>query len=108
MNTEAAKNFIKNHARPLEMALYRYFYENGTPQAVITELAKYQNADGGFGHGLEADNWNPHSNPIATNDAVITLYRTGALDKDSAVVKGIVRYSALSAWRRPASSSLWC
>ncbi len=27
MNTEAAKNFIINHARPLEMALYRYFYE---------------------------------------------------------------------------------
>ena len=74
------------------MALYRYFYEHGTPQAVITELAKYQNADGGFGHGLEADNWNPYSNPIATNDAIITLYRTGALDKDSAMVKGIVRY----------------
>ena len=92
MNTEAAKNFIKNCARPLEMALYRYFYENGTPQTVITELAKYQNSDGGFGHGLEADNWNPNSNPIATNDAIITLYRIGALDKDSAIVKGIVRY----------------
>ena len=69
-----------------------FFYENGTPQAVITELAKYQNAAGGFGHGLEADNWNPNSNPIATNDAIITVYRIGALDKDSAVVRGIVRY----------------
>ena len=88
--------------------LYTDIYENGTPQAVITELAKYQHADGGFGHGLESDNWTPPSNPIATNDAVITLYRTGALDKDSAVVKGIVRYSALSAWRRPASLSPWC
>ena len=77
MNTEAAKNFIKNHARPLEMALYRYFCDNGTPQTVITQLVKYQNADGGFGHGLEAYNWNPHSNPIATNDAIITLYRIG-------------------------------
>ena len=48
MNTEAAKNFIINHARPLEMVLYRYFYEHGTPQDVITEFAKYQNADGGF------------------------------------------------------------
>lgn len=29
MNTEAAKNFIINNARPLEMALYRYFMETG-------------------------------------------------------------------------------
>ena len=92
MNTEAAKDYIRNHARPLEMALYRYFYECGTPQTVTTELAKFQNPDGGFGHGLEADNWNPNTNPIATNDAIITLYRIGALDKDSAIVKGIVRY----------------
>ena len=92
MNTEAAKNFIKNNARPLELALYRYYYDNATQQTVITELVKYQNPDGGFGHGLEADNWNPNSNPIATNDAIITLYRIGTLDQDSTVVKGIVRY----------------
>ncbi len=92
MNTEAAKNFIINNARPLELALYDFFYENAEKETVIAELAKYQNEDGGFGNGLEADNWNPHSNPIATNDAIITLDRIGALDKDSAIVKGIIRY----------------
>lgn len=92
MNVEAAKNFIINNARPLELSLYKFFYENAEKETVITELAKYQNEDGGFGNGLEADNWNPNSNPIATNDAIITLYRIGALDKNSAIVKGIIRY----------------
>ena len=32
------------------------------------------------------------SSPIATNDAIITLYRVNALNKDSDIVKGIVRY----------------
>ncbi len=63
------------------MALYHYFYEGGSKQKIIEELAKYQNEDGGFGHGLEADNWNPNSNPIATNDALITLHRISAMDE---------------------------
>ena len=48
MNVEAAKNFIINNARPLELSLYKFFYENAEKETVITELAKYQNEDGGF------------------------------------------------------------
>ena len=92
MNITAAKDFIIHNASPLELALYRFFYEKKEKEAVIAELEKYQNEDGGFGNGLEADNWNPHSNPIATNDVIITLYRIGAFEKDSAMVKDIIRY----------------
>lgn len=92
MRIEDAKAFIIKNARPLELSLYRYFFENGTREAVIEELAKYQNEDGGFGHGLEADNWNPDSNPIAVNDALITLYRIGGLDATSPIVQRIVSY----------------
>ena len=45
-----------------------------------------------MGNGLEADNWNPNSNLIATNDAIINLYRIDALGKDSAILKDIIRY----------------
>ena len=94
IDIEKAKAFVKAYARPVEKALYEYFVENGSRENVIAELAKYQNTDGGFGHGLEADNWNPASTPITTNDAVILLWRIGALDSDSDIVHGIVRYLA--------------
>lgn len=92
MDIKKAKQYVKEQARPLELELYRYFFENGTQQAVIEELVKFQNEDGGFGHGLEADNWDPNSNPISTNDAIITLYKMKALKKDAKIVLDIVSY----------------
>ena len=92
MNRTAAKQFILQNARPIDLAVYQYFFENGSNQAVMEELSKYQNEDGGFGHGLEPDYWNPNSSPIATNDAIITLFRVGALDPNADMLKGIVRY----------------
>lgn len=92
MDNQAAKCFIAANARPLERAVYRYYFEHGAKSAVINELKKFQNPDGGFGHGLEADNWNPNSNPIATNDAIITLHRIRALKDADDVTNGIIRY----------------
>ncbi|MGN0747693.1 MAG: hypothetical protein ACI4ML_13515 [Aristaeellaceae bacterium] len=92
MHQAAAKAFIVNHARPVDLAVYRYFFEQGDRARVVEALAAYQNADGGFGHGLEMDFLNPASSPIATNDAIITLHRVGALRRDSAMVRDIVRY----------------
>lgn len=92
MNREAAKQFILSNARPVDLAVYKYFFENGSRESVVDELTKYQNDDGGFGHGLEPDYLNPGSSPIATNDAIITLYRVGALEPDSRIVKETARY----------------
>ncbi len=92
MDKNKAIKYISENARPLELAVYRYFFEDGSNQAVIDELSKFQNADGGFGNALEPDFFNPNSSPIATNDAIITLSRVNALDRDSDIVKGIVSY----------------
>ena len=92
MNQEAARAFITRHARPVDLAVYQYHFEQGDSNRVVEALGAYQNPDGGFGHGLEPDFWNPASSPIATNDAIITLHRVGALRKGSAMVQGIVRY----------------
>ena len=92
MDINKAKKFISDNARPLELAVYRYFFEDGSNKDVIAELSEFQNADGGFGHALEPDFFNPNSSPIATNDAIITLSRVNALDRDSDIVKGIVKY----------------
>ena len=92
MNINAAEAFIKGNARPLELAVYKYFFENESNQAVVDELIKFQNPDGGFGNALEPDFFNPDSSPIATNDAITTLCRVNALDRNTEIVKGIVRY----------------
>lgn len=92
MNMNAAKQFILQNARPVDLAVYKYYFEGQSNEMVIAGLSEFQNGDGGFGNGLEPDFVNPASSPIATNDAIITLYRTGALGKDSDMVKGIVKY----------------
>ncbi len=92
MDKNKARKFISENARPLDLAVYKYFFENGSKQAVVNELKKFQNADGGFGNALEPDFFNPNSSPIATNDAIITLNRVNALDRNSDIVKGIIRY----------------
>lgn len=48
MNCDKAADFIKRNARPLDKAIYRYFFEKQGSKNVIKELIKYQNADGGF------------------------------------------------------------
>ena len=92
MDENKAIKYILLNARPLELAIYKYFFENESNQAVIDELSKFQNADGGFGNALEPDFFNPNSSPIATNDAIITLYRVNALNRDCEIIKGIIRY----------------
>lgn len=92
MDKNAAIKYILENARPLDLAIYKYYFENESNQAVVDELSKFQNTDGGFRHGLEPDFFNPNSSPIATNDAIITLASVNALDRDSAIVQGIVKY----------------
>lgn len=92
MDKNAAIKYILENARPLELVIYKYFFEGESNQAVIDELSKFQNADGGFGHALEPDFFNHNSSPIATNDAIITLFCVNALDRNFNIVKGIVKY----------------
>lgn len=56
---QKAKEFIYRNARPLDLARWQFHFEGGGKEAVINALECYQNDDGGFGHGLEPDSWNP-------------------------------------------------
>ncbi|OPZ64900.1 MAG: hypothetical protein BWY85_00911 [Firmicutes bacterium ADurb.Bin506] len=63
---ERARDFIKVHARGIDQALFAYLFEAASPDDVIRELSKYQNADGGFGRWLESDFAVPASSAAAT------------------------------------------
>lgn len=87
-----ARAFIYRNARPLDMARWRYHFEGGNREDVLTALVAYQNADGGFGYALEADSFNPNSSPIQTWAACEILREIGFTDSSHAIIKGILRY----------------
>ena len=43
MILEKSRNFIYRNARPLDVARWRYLFENGSSDDVINALAAYQN-----------------------------------------------------------------
>ena len=88
------RNFIYRNARPLDLTRWQYHFENGNREAVLTALSAYQNVDGGFGHALEPDSWNPNSSPIQTWAATEILKEIdyNLSDKDHPIVIGILNY----------------
>lgn len=93
MNTyERARQFVFRNARPLDYMRWKFFFEGGSPENVADLLASYQNADGGFGHGLEADCLNPGSSPIQTWSATMILREIGLYDPKHPIVAGVIRY----------------
>ncbi len=88
---EKARAFIYRNARPIDLARWRFHFEGGAAQDVWEALAFYQNVDGGFGHGLEADCWNPASAPIQTWNAACILMDTRA-PREHPLVQGLLRY----------------
>jgi hypothetical protein len=92
-NFEKATTFIKENARPLEKALYNFYFENGSVEQVLLELSKYQNEDGGFGHALESDVRLAASNQLATSVAFQILSELN-IGPDNHIVKRAIDYLA--------------
>ncbi|MDR1821492.1 MAG: hypothetical protein LBQ91_03540 [Oscillospiraceae bacterium] len=89
---EKARAFIYRNARPLDLARFKYHFEGGRREDVLTALSYYQNPDGGFGHALEADAWNPNSAPLQTWTATELLHELGFTDAGHPIIQGILRY----------------
>lgn len=70
---QVATNWILENGRELDQTLMQQLFFEGTETAVLVALAKYQNEDGGFGNGLEADIRMPNSSPLATTVAMQLL-----------------------------------
>lgn len=89
---EKAKKFVYRNARPLELARWKYHFENGSVDEVLNYLSMYQNEDGGFAYALEPDNWNTNSTPIAVWFATQRLWEIGFTDTAHPMVQGILKY----------------
>jgi hypothetical protein len=73
MSTDAiarAGQYVRQHGRDIDQARFAYHFQRATQEELLGVLARYQNADGGFGHALEPDIAAPDSNPFATELAL--------------------------------------
>ncbi|MFD0581644.1 hypothetical protein [Dactylosporangium darangshiense] len=76
----SADRFLLAEARLLERRLFATLFRGASPDAVVDVLRGYQNADGGFGHGLEPDKRCPASLPIDVEIAFQAMAAAGTAD----------------------------
>lgn len=89
---ERSRRFVYRTARPLDLARWKFHFENGTVESVLQALTAFQNDDGGFGNAVELDYWNPNSSPIQTWKATEFLKECGVTDSQNDVIQGILKY----------------
>lgn len=89
-----AREFMYRNARPLDLARFQYHFENGSKEAVMNVLSYYQNEDGGCGHAVEADCWNPHSTPLHSNTAGSIIREIDWDDAKHPLIQGLLKYYA--------------
>ena len=72
-----ATGFVWRTARLLERHRFAFLFLDGQREKVLEALRPYQNADGGFGNGLEPDVRAPLSQPVPTWTALCILDEAG-------------------------------
>ena len=91
---EKARAFMYRNARALDLARFQYHFEGGSAENVLNVLSYYQNADGGFGHAIEADCWNPNSIPLHSNGAGSIIHEIGWTDATHPMIQKLVGWYA--------------
>jgi hypothetical protein len=86
-----ARQFLETHGRAVECALFAYAFGDGSMLDVVQALSEFQNADGGFGHGLEPDVRTPSSSALATSIG-LGILRELRVPADSPQVANAVGY----------------
>jgi hypothetical protein len=82
---------LERIARPLDWVVWQAWRGQMTQDDVVAHLAAFQNADGGFGHGIEPDVWHPASSPLATTIGIQYAHRIG-LPSQHTLVQWALRY----------------
>ncbi len=83
--------WMHTYARPYDLVKWNYLMNGGTKDAIVHEMLKYQNPDGGMGSGFEPDVICPKSAAIPTAEAIFQAYEYGH-DFNSDWMKRILSY----------------
>ncbi|NLK95096.1 MAG: hypothetical protein GX275_07875 [Clostridiales bacterium] len=92
IDIKKASLWMHRNAREIDLARWKYHFENGDKKEVIDALMLYQNPDGGFGNAIDPDNWNTNSLPYATLYAIDILGEIDFYDFKHPIYKGILKY----------------
>lgn len=84
--------WMHRNARELELARWKYHFENGDKMEVVNALMYYQNPDGGFGNAVDPDNWNQNSVPYGTYFVLEILKEINFIDLNHPIYIGIKNY----------------
>lgn len=82
---DRAREWVGEHARPLERARFAHVVDGGSVESVAEELLAFGTQDGGFGQALEPDCRAPQASVLATLTA-LDIARQHGLPGDHAVV----------------------
>ncbi|MFN2122972.1 MAG: hypothetical protein ACK2UP_05665 [Candidatus Promineifilaceae bacterium] len=86
---QRAESFVKTHARELDQQLFKFLFNGASGDGVLKALRRYQNKNGGFGHGLEPDFRTPASSPMATSVALQYCVAVAAPEDHPVVTKSM-------------------
>jgi hypothetical protein len=94
------RKLVHRGARPLDYTKWKFVFENGNCDDYLSVLSSYQNEDGGFGHNIEANNWNPNSSPYTVCIAMDYLDTADGYGSEikNMIVQGIIKYLASGAY----------
>lgn len=61
------RDYMNKEVRPLEKAIFNYYFNDSNDEDILDMLEKFQNPDGGFGQGIEPDFKLVESSPMGTS-----------------------------------------
>lgn len=84
--------WMHRNARELELARWKYHFEEGDKLEVVNALMYYQNPDGGFGNAVDPDNWNKNSVPYGMHFVLEILKEIDFFEFNHPIYIGIKKY----------------
>lgn len=81
--------YIRRYGRQLDIDLFDYHFHRQSSSNSLMSLGKYQNLDGGFGHGLEPDFTTTQSSSIATTLAIQYLEKVDVESSNNQLTRAL-------------------
>ncbi|WP_026882967.1 hypothetical protein [Clostridium akagii] len=89
---EQLNSYMNKDVRPLEKAIFNYYFNDSSGEDILDSLEAFQNTDGGFGKGIEPDFKLIKSSPMATSIGLRHLSKLDNSDRAQNMIAKAVEY----------------
>lgn len=84
--------YMIEEARPLEKAIFDFYFNNSDGEDLLDALEEFQNIDGGFGHGIEPDFKLIESSPMGTSIGLRYLNLVDSNERAQKMIAMAIKY----------------